>query len=254
MLEQVYDEYRKAASPELLAVADTFSPPLLVGTSVDWSDALNRVAVVGQESAGWDWSPETTRDLGYDWHGGAYHSLRDFFVEPEAVRDLQRAYDLFDFAAQEPVAHRSPFWRAFRHIGSRFNQGERSHAMAWTNLIRSASYVTENDFTLWNRSATDSAALLRWQSGLLRRELRALSPTLILFVSGPYYDRYIKEEFPDAQWEALPGHREHAAARLSGASLPAPAYRTYHPGYLNRQPAGFAPLDAAISDARDQRR
>ena len=114
-------------------------------------------------------------------------------------------------------------------------------------MIRCASNL-EDGFTLWSGSEADRRTYLQWQKGLLRAELNALQPTLIVFVTGPHYDAYLSDEFDGTSFEALGTYKPRVVAKVTSPALCAPAYRTYHPGYLNRS-LGFAPLEAAIADA-----
>lgn len=97
-------------------------------------------------------------------------------------------------------------------------------------------------------SSADRCRYLQWQKGLLQTELDALQPTLIMFVTGPYYDAYLRAEFDGLTFDPLAPFESRLISKLNSPALHAPAYRTYHPGYLNRH-AGFEPLAAAVADA-----
>ena len=159
-------------------------------------------------------------------------------------------YGKFDFSAHQTVNYRSPFWSYFRQVKRRIGGKGESVSILFSNVIRCAANAKDG-FTLWSIPEADRNRYLQWQSGLLRTELAELQPTLIFFVTGPYYDDHLRSELSDLTFEQLAGFEPRQFSKLRSVALPAPAYRTYHPGYLNRHTSslGFAPFKAAVADA-----
>lgn len=251
LLHDIYEQWRLRAASEVTEIAEAFFPPLLVQQPDDWADARHRVAFIGQETLGWTWSAsQATQYRYFSWAYEDIESLNDFINYDRGVEALMDGYRIFDFSSHQPVNYRSPFWSYFRQVKRTIEEKGESVSMLFSNIIRCAAN-SEDGFTLWSISESDRRRYLQWQHGLLQTELAALQPTLILFVTGPYYDEYLRSELNDLTFAPLAVFQPRQLSKLSSTALTAPAYRTYHPGYLNRRPnsLGFAPLKAAVADA-----
>jgi len=247
-LTDIYNQWRQRAETHLDQLAEAFFAPLLVQPPVDWSSADTRIVFVGQETMGWQWTQTQAEEWGYDaWKLAEVASCKDFIDNPASVGALLEGYRQFDFASRQGVNRRSPFWRYFRDCKAAAEEQGGSTCILFSNVIRCA-VDAEAGFTLWSLSEADRQRYLAWQRGLLSAELNALQPTLILFVTGPGYDPYLRDEFSELQFDVVAPFPNRTLAKLASPSLPAPAYRTYHPGYLNRK-VGFAPLQAAIASS-----
>ncbi len=180
-------------------------------------------------------------------------SLTDFLKSADSIRDIIAGYRQFDFASAMPRTRGSPFWRYFRGVKEVFTERGETASAIFTNVIRCAAETqgAGQGYSLWSIDENIRRTYLDWQKGLLTAELRALAPTLIVFVSGPYYDDYLTEEFEGLEMTAVEPFDERVLSRLRAPGLgDVPAYRTYHPGYLNRvKRFGFGTLEAAIRDA-----
>ncbi len=251
MLSKIYEQWRSRAASEVGEIAEAFFPPLLLRQPNDWAGALHKVVYVGQETLGWTWSArETTKHSYITRNYEDIETLQDFINYDRGVEALIDGYRQFDFSSHQPINHRSPFWTYFRKIRSAMERNGDSVSILLINIIRCA-VISEDGFTLWSLPEADRNRYLQWQKGLLKAELAALQPTLVLFVSGPYYDDFLRSEFDDLAFEPLGGFGPRQLSKLNTAALAAPAYRTYHPGYLNRRSRtlGFSPLEAAMADA-----
>lgn len=244
-LRAVYEEWRLRGSNSS-EWASLFYPPLLVSEPPHWDASTHRVAVVGQETLGWSWTRNEKEKLGYKWTRPDLTTLADFFACSDGVDAMLEAYEMFDFAAHQPISHRSPFWRYFRAIKDAIESSGQRTSAVFTNVMRSAANG-KTGFTVFGVREHYRSQYLRWQRGLLVAELQALRPTLVLFVSGPNYDTFLNTEFRDLGYEPLAAFSVRQVARLKSGGLPSPAYRTYHPGFLHRS-LRFSPLAAAIAD------
>ncbi|CAO4172040.1 hypothetical protein [Methylorubrum aminovorans] len=239
-----YHEFQAAlgdAAPELL---EAFSPPLLIKIPAAWQAAEHRILWIGQETAGWSWEGERLRADGLGWKYPDIASLGDFAQHKEAVEALTYGYGEFDFAADHP-ASRGPFWRYFRWV----LETVESHgptSMIWTNVVR-CSANSGQGYTPWAVPEAIRSAFLTRQRGLLATEIDVLRPTLTIFVSGPHYDAFVSEEFPGCESVALAPFSARQAARYTHPRLPRACFRSYHPGYLNRNELGFRPIQAMIN-------
>jgi hypothetical protein len=247
MLTEIYEQWRTRAATEAAQISNAFYPPLLVRLPDDWGSARHRIAYVGQETLGWQWTKAAAEEYGYMWDDGRdVISLSDFINYDHSITALIECYRQFDFAALQPHYH-SPFWRYFRQVKKTLGAGGDTVSAIFSNVIRCAAN-SHNGFTLWSISEADRQGYLQWQKGLLQAELAAINPTLIIFVNGPNYDSYLSSEFQKLSFEPLDSFSVRAVAKLKSPTLTAPTYRTYHPNYLNYS-TGFAPVAAVLADA-----
>lgn len=69
----------------------------------------------------------------------------------------------------------------------------------------------------------------------LSAEISAANPDILLFLTGPHYDRYISTIYKGVRFEqASAAYDTRALAILVHGSLPQNTFRLYHPGYANR--------------------
>jgi hypothetical protein len=114
-------------------------------------------------------------------------------------------------------------------------------AVMWNNLIKIGKA---------NDKGSPSAAILSWEDrwfDVVSFEVEKLNPNLVIFFSGPNYDRFITRIFDDAEFQAINARPVRQLARVKSRQLPANSIRTYHPNYLWRN--GFYEYLAEIVGA-----
>lgn len=224
------------AVPEML---EAFSPPLLIKIPTEWEVVEHRILWIGQETAGWSWKVARLRadDLGWDYPD--ITSLGDFARHAEAVEALTYGYGEFNLAVNHP-ANRGLYWRYFRWMFDAMLAHGRT-SMVWTNVIRCSANAGKG-YTPWDVSEPIRSAFLAQQHRLLAAEIEVLRPTLVIFVSGPDYEIFVRQEFQGCESVALAPFTIRQAARFSHAALPPSSFRTYHPGHLNCNELGSNPI------------
>ncbi len=241
MQEQLFNLYisffRSAAVPA--ALDSRLSCPLLLSVGPRWEGAARRLLVVGQETHGWDWK---SGDY-YPWPHPPLKTLADFKAYDGGIQALMNGYPAFAFSKYQPANFNSPFWRAFRLFVEGISDEGDADAL-WTNLFRC---------DLDGSSVKDTASpiefkdILKFQQGLLTREIAVLQPTAVLFLTGPNYDRALTDEFSGITIHPALGHSARELAQLGHPSLPTASYRTYHPNYLARDSGRWSWLNELIS-------
>jgi hypothetical protein len=76
--------------------------------------------------------------------------------------------------------------------------------------------------------------VLDWQRGCLTKEIEALTPTAVVFLTGPDCDKVLADEFPGIEFNPVDYHPSgDFFARVCHRPLfPATSFRTYHPKHL----------------------
>lgn len=192
LLNEVYEKHRGAID-ELRKRTPGLSAPILIKIPASYASQKIKLMVVGQQTQGWG-------------DGG--------------INDLLACYEDFNFGESY---YSSPFWNVTRKIEKILDV--QKFSIAWSNLNRCdfndgrPSYDAENDLAL----ATSS---------LLLAEIEILRPDVVIFFSGPYFDRHIKNIFTGSHFESVQGFTERELSRVEHELLPLHTYRTYHPKYL----------------------
>ena len=221
-LQARYLKFQQSARlPKRLAVQA--SPPLLLCPHDRWHSAKLKLLIVGQETRHWMYNPTEVGE-----HDDPIENFWEFSRATHGVRAMWNLYRWYAMGRVHPKLN-SPFWRGFRAIDSAINGTQ--DAALWTNVFK----VNVNGSVMKNCKVADVAALQRAQKGLLAEEIRILNPDVVVFLSGPRYDRAIRCEFPDMTISPLSRRIPASAVGVvRAAGLPVRAIRTYHPEYLQR--------------------
>ncbi len=226
-LELAYRNYQEATLKLPKSLRQKASAPLLIVPHQKWRRSNVRLLIVGQETLGWGFTSETNSGT-----GPSICNLQQFACAVGGVQAMFYAYKKFNFA--ESYRHRnSAFWRAFRFLEQNINT--RHCSAMWTNLFK----VDVGGSVMRNCNKKERSLLSNAQNGLLQLEIAALKPNVVIFFTGPDYDRELYSAFPDLTLERLwRGVASREMASVCSKSLPLCAIRTYHPSYLQRSRRG----------------
>lgn len=102
----------------------------------------------------------------------------------------------------------------------------------WTNMFRFAS--EDFDFNKQNIVPNNNIFDDYLQNiKTLQDEIYIIDPEVLIFLTGPDYDKYINEIFP-CTIKQIQGYNERSLVQVISSSLPERTFRTYHPDYLKR--------------------
>jgi hypothetical protein len=205
--KQLADFYRQVQqrAPENYQSFSDLVGPDLIWVDDEYLNAKTRIAIIGQQIDGWDYTyPE--------------------FIDDWKVDDAIEGYRKFDYGISY---YSSPFWQFFhqvRQLQHGPNAGQRM--VLWTNLLKFVA--ADQNRILW-KPYKDSAIAL--QEDILVTELRITTPDVCIFVTGPDYDEILEQYYPGIQFQALTAPVR-VFAKLKHKDLPKRSYRCYHPKYL----------------------
>lgn len=227
--EQLEAHYRRFHASARLpsALSRRASAPLLVHPHERWATSKVRLLVVGQETHTWEYEPDATGGP-----GSTIRTFRDFSVAADGVAAMLHLYRWYGLGRRHPKLN-SPFWRGFRALDEALNT-EMDSAL-WTNLFK----VNVSGSVVGNCNRAEIAKLQRAQQGLLRSEIDVLKPNVIVFFTGPRYDRAIRHEFGEVEFCPFDRYPKTSIspsrlALVRASGLPMKTIRTYHPEYLQR--------------------
>lgn len=231
------------------------SPPLLLYPSDRWNEATVRVLIVGQETLGWGF----TAGEYYDWPYQSILSFADFLAVDNSVEAMIHGYKAFEFARYQPENYNSPFWGAYRQIRRNFDDEVDgiNTAVLWTNLFRMS---LDGGSVINNGKEEEIKCIQSATRGILSSEIDNLKPNIVIFFTGPNYNKALYSEFEGIilkkfneldQYQAFLTEYpflfdESRTAWIEHPSLPEISIRTYHPGFSAR---GYWQLIDAIEQA-----
>jgi hypothetical protein len=221
-LERAYRKYQDAALRLPKGLSQKASAPLLLVPHQKWLRSKVKLLIVGQETLGWSFASETAV------MSPSISTLQQFASAPGGMQSMFEAYKNFKFA--QSYRHRNQaFWRAFRYLEQ--NIAAEPCAAMWTNLFK----VDVGGSVMKNCTKKERSLLSEAQNGLLKIEITALKPNVVIFFTGPDYDEELYKAFPDLTLRGLwRGIASREMASAYSKSLPPCAIRTYHPSYLQR--------------------
>jgi hypothetical protein len=205
--------------------------PFFLFPSDRWKQSAQRILIVGQEPH--DWGFEA--GLHYPWPYPPIWSLSEARAckqSAEALTDAYKAHT-YELKSPYPPASFEIAFKLFMSIANREGDGD----VISTNLFKCALSYTQDKKMRSPIFAEphEISQILDWQRGCLMEEIRILTPTAVVFLTGPNYDFVINDEFAGAEFVAVDDRPPRQFARVVHSSLPVRSFRTHHPGYLARR-------------------
>lgn len=221
--KQGFNEILKKA--EALNIADKLVLNLPYATQ-QYVDSKVKIMLVGQESNGWSFKLNDLEGSGeYKGLCGAMERTKSF---------------------QTKKPYNKPFWTFAKGIyeachNSALTDNKPNAYFFWSNL-RKICYNTPNekDTTTTHLQPDDplpeslQELIDKHLDSLLLNEIQIAQPDIVLFLSGPNYDGYIKQQLEGVTFQAhVDDMPSRAAARLECPSITHTAMlRLYHPNAL----------------------
>lgn len=195
----------------------------LVRISEAYAEAPVRLAIVGQQTAGWDATDSVTEQA-----------------------DRYAGSDVMDRKGH------TAFWSAARELADAV-VGHKDAPFLWTNLV-SVDVARKRA----PEEVRDTVREAVPPHGLLRHILEAADPQVVIFFTGPnrYYAYEMRQQFSGLALHEVEGYTPNALVRVAHPDLPAASFRSYHPTYLRRGKlwdniAGIADAARAALDDSD---
>ena len=166
-----------------------------------------KILIVGQENDGWGFQNEAILSM-YDTldflDSKDYNDMRPFFSFPyNFCKSINNLEDIKD-------SKKTYFtWVNLREFS--FNEEPK------TSLGKEAQSIIDNEFNI------------------LEEEIKIINPDIVLFLTGPNYDYYIKNQLNGVEFKTIENYGIRQFARVEHKSLPKNSFRIYHPVYLRRR-------------------
>lgn len=199
-------ENHKISSPQLLDITTPKGKYL---------ESDYRIVFVGKETAGW--FNKEQRDK-----AGLININRQF---NKYIHALKSIYKEHDFGAK----HKTPFFKFIELFIGKFDKtssSNKSTGYLFTELLRHDEKGKGLSEALIHEATYNN-------NYILRKELEILNPDVLIFLTGPNYDRYIKQTYPNAVFKEIEGYSSNQASIIKNIPNVRTAVRIYHPRYLS---------------------
>ena len=200
-----WDSFQKACKS--ITVRNSLSNPLLIRVREEetYRKADIKLMFIGQETN--------------TWYKGS--SLR--------MEELLFNYENF----YKNPKKKGPFWRAINSFMADLQKKypQKSIDYTWNNCIKVGRKHSKG------KPSSDVVDIEQKHFNVLKNEINILKPHVIVFLSGPRYDKFIRAKLNDAYFKEVDGFktRQISLLEIPGVKY---AFRTYHPNYLQRSKKG----------------
>ena len=175
--------------------------PFLLWPQESYVFASTRIMICGQETQGW---------------GIELDEEDPSIISPRRIVNIYN-----DFVNKG--GYNSPYWNFSKRI---------SRALSGVGIV----YNNINKIGKRRGAGCDESIFQLTQAHfpVFKTEVDILRPDLIIFLTGPKYDRKIEKILGSFDKKKISGDKLISKLSFEDSSLP-PAIRTYHPGYLQRK-------------------
>ena len=165
-----------------------------------------KILIVGQENNGYGYETEPKKSMlfTFDFQNGRYYDNAPFFSFP------------YSFCASINDCDNEKY--------------SKKSYLAWVNL-KEFSFETSSKKPL-NEKAQN---IIDNEYNILEEEIKIINPDIVLFLTGPNYDYYIKAQLNGVEFKTVENYQIGQFARVEHKSLPKNSFRIYHPVYLRRR-------------------
>ena len=165
-----------------------------------------KILIVGQENNGYGYETEPKKSMLFtlDFQSNRYYDNAPFFSFP------------YSFCASINDCDNEKY--------------SKKSYLAWVNL-KEFSFETSSKKPL-NEKAQN---IIDNEYNILEEEIKIINPDIVLFLTGPNYDYYIKAQLNGVEFKTIENYGIRQFARVEHKSLPKNSFRIYHPVYLRRR-------------------
>ena len=200
-LSELYKEKWDVCNDNILKSMEECAMPFLLAPTDAYCSSSKKIMILGQETFGWA--------------GELYNP------EDQTIENLMNLYDLFVNISR---GYNSPFW-------SFINTIQEEVSIDTQIIINNVVKIGKRGQTGCDKNINN---LIFQHFNILLEEINILKPDMLIFLSGPRYDKYIKTfvgNFELEQMDPSINCRKFAQIKFDNKELPV-AYRCYHPRYL----------------------
>ncbi len=192
-------------SHEIAIKEIALSSPLLICPDENYLNAKIKVLFIGQKINKW----------------GTFN-IR-LLKNKRGILAMMKKYQKYYRSSKSPKTH---FWKVLEDFMRAFNQQSGNISSLWTNVDKINEYKVLRSIR--------KREILNTFSDILVLEIKILKPQIVIFLTGPHYDKKISAIFNGVRFIGIKNISKRKLAKLSHNDLPANTFRLFHPNYLVR--------------------
>ena len=153
------------------------------------------------------------------------------YINNNDTQYLLKIYNDF-FNSDNCYTYAGQFWNGVGKLKLKleeeFSKQNKSVGFLWNNIIKVGRS---------GKKGLPNQDILDWIEPsflTIQEEINFYKPNIVIFFTGPNYDKFIKKAFPDVNFESFSRKTPRELVRLKSQHLPLKSIRTYHPNYLWR--------------------
>lgn len=202
---------------------DRATNPLLIKVNDDWALAENKIMILGKETNYW---------------AGECGNNAVFCDKIEEILNVYEGWYLKD------TMYNSPFWNEFRRIRRGLENNDQKLSVIWNNVIKIGR--------LGKGNVPEINKIIKNTFDILSEEIKILRPNILVLLTGPDYDNYIKEFIGEFEYESIEGYNYKELSFMKFHELPfiRKAIRTYHPQFLYYNSLNRVYIQKVISELK----
>ena len=177
------------------------SPLLLYCWENDYLNARKKFLFYGKETNGWEGFKRP--------------------VNEKIINEIVDGYKKFELAKK----YNTTFWRFIWNINDTFNENRTS--FMWNNVLK----FGKNSIGRPSKKVQDAE---KRYCNFMKDEIKILNPDVIIFLTGPYYDKDIEARVGHISIEKCSEFNSRKLGVIKNDVFNCLTLRTYHPSYLNR--------------------
>lgn len=200
---EYYNELQKIWKGDKFVKKPTNPLLLKIDNETDFKKAEIRIMIFGQETNGW-------------------------YENSDDLESIINAYQEF-FGTDYCYSYGGQFWNGVNRFRSMLQEKypDKKIRLVWNNLVKTGKSDGRGmppDYIY---------QIERYNFEVIKEELKIVNPNVVLFLSGPNYDKIIKDNFGALKYEPLAPFSERQLSKIAFDSVDF-CFRTYHPNYLWR--------------------
>ena len=181
---------------------ESFSSPMLISLKSVNTDVMT----IGQETNSW------------------YGSYADF-----CTRGVEVQMNLYDGFVTNDFLKKSSLYHSY------IKEICKGNMPTINNLFKFDLGDDSEVKSILSAESDEFESIIEFHQGILKREIEIISPKIIIFFTGTRYEKFLDKFLPNDK-VAAEGFRLNELCELKLKDFSnIKAYRTYHPGYLNRK-------------------
>lgn len=183
-------------------IYDYAGPQLLYCWEKNYLSSFRKTLIIGQETNSW---------------------YNDYIRSDEDIRTFIDKYKSFEL----DIGYKKLFMQYAHRINYLINNKD------YLNFV----YLNINKFGKEDEAGKPVQEVLDAENrffNIFTDELQILKPDVCIFMTGPNYDKDIRNKLDNVEFSIFEGYPLNEVSKVKSKYLPIKSYRLYHPGYGNR--------------------